>query len=649
MTFIERPHENEKTRALTYVSKLLEDAINSKEDRTEDIKELEDIQKLLSQKKYGLVWEQHAEKFEEYMKFNIPVFIEDTSKKIHKNTNKKDFNFIIEGDNLHSLLLLEKTHRESIDIIYIDPPYNTGNSLTYNDKRIGEDDSFIHSKWLSFMDRRLKIAKNLLNDQGLIFISIDDNEGYNLKVLCDEIFNAKNFMGSFSVTKAEGGGQAKYLVKGHDLILIYAKNLSHAKPLGKPKDIRGKTFEKEGEMYWIQEDAYRKVFGQYGNLHYEEILEFKDQKFKDDIDKKIATGDIILIDKGKEGHILGKVRKVSDDFSKYHSVLKQLNADGKNDLSAFGLEKLFDYPKPVNLIKELISGASFLRPGKLTVLDFFAGSGTTGQAVLEFIKETGRDVNFILCTNNEVSAKQKLSFVQHFGYLKNYTPGNQTTDSAIENKIELELLKKGITLEKMIEENKDLYQSYGICQSVTYPRIKKVISGFEWENKGTKILFKKKLSENVLKNIDAVFQSISDIKTRENYKNYKLKIDDMANLLLLAEVSKKESYPAIPSNVKYFKTELIDKQSDDLENRLLNNVKTLIELKHGIDLDDSDVAIITKRSDMKDLDVSELTTIYMRSQTHKMLDRKQLEELKGITIIDIPETFFPLEMKEAGL
>ena len=123
----------------------------------------------------------------------------------------------------------------------------------------------------------------------------------------------------------------------------------------------------------------------------------------------------------------------------------------------------------------------------------------------------------------------------------------------------------------------------------------------------------------------------------------------MANLLLLAEVSKKESYPAIPSNVKYLKTDFIDKQSDDLENRLLNNVKTLIELKHGIDLDDSDVAIITKRSDMKDLDVSELTTIYMRSQTHKMLDRKQLEELKGITIIDIPETFFPLEMKEAGL
>lgn len=648
MTFVERPHKNEKNRALSYVAKLLDEAI--KEERTGDIKELEEIQKLLSTKKYGLVWEEHAEKVEEDMKSNIPIFVEDESKKINSNHSSKDFNFILEGDNLHSLNLLEKTHRDNIDVIYIDPPYNTGNSLTYNDKRVGDDDVYKHSKWLSFMERRLKIAKNLLNEQGLIFISIDDNEGYNLKLLCDEIFNEKNFMGSFSITKAEGGGQAKYLVKGHDLLLIYAKNLSKTKPLGRPKDVRGKTFKKDGEIYWIQEDAYRKVFGKYGNLHYEEILEFEDQKFKNDIDKKIANGDIILLDKGKEGHILGKVRKLSDDYSKYHSVLKQLNSDGKNDLSAFGLKNTFDYPKPVNLIKELISGASFLRPGKLIVLDFFAGSGTTGQAVLEFTKESGRDVNFILCTDNEVSAKQKLKFVQHFGYLKTYNPSTQTQDSSIEKKIGSELLKNGITLEKIIEENEDTYQSYGICQSVTYPRIKKVISGFDWKNKGHKILFKKKLSENVLQNMDVVLRKISDIKTNESYSNYKLKIDDTANLVLSAEVKVNEHYNAIPSNIKYFKTDFINKQADNLEHSLLDNVKTLIELKHGIDLeDDSDVAIVAKRSDIKELDLSKLSTIYMRSQTHKMLDRQQLEELNEIKIIDIPETFFPLEMKEAGL
>jgi len=649
MTFVERPHENEKDRALSYVSSLLNQFRNTKEDRTADIQELESIAKILATKKYGLVWEEHAEKVEEYMKSNIPIFVEDRSKKINRNPNSENFNFILEGDNLHSLHLLEKTHRNKIDMIYIDPPYNTGNSLTYNDKRVGEDDVYIHSKWLSFMERRLKISRNLLNEQGLIFISIDDNEGYNLKVLCDEIFNEKNFMGSFSITKAEGGGQAKYLVKGHDLILIYAKNLSKTKPLGRPKDVRGSTFEKNGEIYWIQEDAYRKVFGKYGNLHYEEILEFKDQKFKDDIDKKIADGDIILLDKGKEGHILGKVRKLSNDYSKYHSVLKQLNSDGKNDLSAFGLEDIFDYPKPVNLIKELIAGTAFLRPGKLTVLDFFAGSGTTGQAVLEFAKESGRDVSFILCTNNEVSAKQKLKFVQHFGNLKTYNPSNQTSDSAIERKINLELNKKNTTLAKMIEENEDTYQSYGICQSVTYPRIKDVIYGFDRKNKGNKILFKKRLSESVLKKIDPILEKIEEIKENEPYSNYKLKIDDTANLVLSTEVKANDHYNAISSNVKYFKTDFVEKQTPDLENILLDNVKTLIELKYGISLEYSNIAIVTKRRDIEYLDVSNLSTIYMRSQTHKMLDRQQLEVLKEIKIIDIPEAFFPMEMREAGL
>lgn len=105
----------------------------------------------------------------------------------------------------------------------------------------------------------------------------------------------------------------------------------------------------------------------------------------------------------------------------------------------------------------------------------------------------------------------------------------------------------------------------------------------------------------------------------------------------------------IPMNLKYFNTDFIDKNAENLENSLLNNVKTLIELKHGIDLNDSNIAIVTKRRDMDELDLDNLSTIYMRSQTHKMLDRNQLEKLKDIKIIDIPETFFPLEMKEAGL
>lgn len=119
MTFIERPHENEKTRALTYVSKLLEDAINSKEDRTEDIKELEDIQKLLSRKKYGLVWEQHAEQFEADMKFNIPVFVENKSKKMHYDNDKLSIKIDksqFRYDSLSELNELKKHQENFIDL-----------------------------------------------------------------------------------------------------------------------------------------------------------------------------------------------------------------------------------------------------------------------------------------------------------------------------------------------------------------------------------------------------------------------------------------------------------------------------------------------------------------------------------------------------
>lgn len=643
--FNERPRKNEKDGAITYVQELLKQAREDR--RNEDVDKLENLVRLLNTKKYGLVWEEHAELVEEEMKTKIPVFIEDETKKIVGNPDSEDYNFLLEGDNLHSLYLLQKTHKGRVDIIYIDPPYNTENSLTYNDSRVSSEDSYRHSKWLSFMERRLRIAQQLLSDQGLIFISIDDNEGYNLKMLADEIFDEDNFMGSFSITKAEGGGQAKYIVKGHDLVLIYAKNLSDAKPLGRAKDVRGKTFEKDGEIYWIQEDAYRKVFGQYGNLHYEEILEHRDQKFKDDIDKKIKEGEIILLNKGEGGHILGKVRKLSDDYSKYHSVLKQLNSDGKTDLLAFGLDSEFDYPKPVNLIKELISGAAFLRSGKLTVLDFFAGSGTTGQAVLEFIKETGRtDITFILCTNNEVSSKQKLKFIQSLGYLRDYAASPQTSDSAIDNKISSELSKHQLLLEELIEDRHEEYDSYGICQSVTYPRLKKVNSGFTWAKAGKKILFKKKLTEKNLKQMDEFLSSIEKTKKQEGYEKYKVKLDDMGNLVLEADIKENEKYNPIPFNLKYFRTDFVvrDEFPDvTLEYELLNYVTPLVELEFGVDISNPKVQVILSEDQLDEMDESDFvenSTIFFHPEIFFDAKQESILRKKNITKQEIPHYYF---------
>ena len=152
------------------------------------------IENELTKKKYGLIWEEHEERVDKELETQIPTFEEIKDKEIVSNLNEK-FNFLLEGDNLHSLYLLEKTHKEKIDVIYIDPPYNTGNNdFTYGDETLSKEDEYKHSKWLSFMERRLTISKNLLSDRGFVFISIDDNEFANLRLLCDSIFGEENFI-----------------------------------------------------------------------------------------------------------------------------------------------------------------------------------------------------------------------------------------------------------------------------------------------------------------------------------------------------------------------------------------------------------------------------------------------------------------------
>lgn len=147
---------------------------------------------LRKQKKYGLVWEDKPEDVEERLREDLPVLIEDASKAIISDDADAPNHILIEGDNLEALTALAYTHEGKIDVIYIDPPYNTGNKdFVYNDKFVDKEDSYRHSKWLSFMNKRLRIAKQLLSDRGVIFISIDDNEQAQLKLLCDEIFGVK--------------------------------------------------------------------------------------------------------------------------------------------------------------------------------------------------------------------------------------------------------------------------------------------------------------------------------------------------------------------------------------------------------------------------------------------------------------------------
>lgn len=218
--------EKKRQRMLDFLDTLK--AKNKDDDKT--LIAINEIENTLNEKKYGLVWEQHEEAVDVEMQTHIPVFTENKDREITAAPGEA-YNFLLEGDNLHSLRLLEKTHKGKIDVIYIDPPYNTGkkDDFIYNDIYVDKDDAFRHSKWLSFMSKRLKIARNLLSERGVIFIQISDIELAQLKCLCDEIYGESNFLNIVNVNMkniagASGGGEDKKLKKNCEYILIYAKN-----------------------------------------------------------------------------------------------------------------------------------------------------------------------------------------------------------------------------------------------------------------------------------------------------------------------------------------------------------------------------------------------------------------------------------------
>lgn len=207
--------------------------INGLEGLTNDEKS-ELIKLLRSQKKYGLVWEDKPEDAEQRMVNEQPVLVEVPGRAIISNDAEAPNHILIEGDNLEALTALSYTHAGKIDVIYIDPPYNTGNKdFMYNDSFVDKEDGFRHSKWLSFMDKRLRIAKKLLSDDGVIYISIDDNEVSALTFLCDEIFGEQNHLTTFhiQVRYAEKSlNEEKAFKPLMEYVLFYAKNASVFEP-----------------------------------------------------------------------------------------------------------------------------------------------------------------------------------------------------------------------------------------------------------------------------------------------------------------------------------------------------------------------------------------------------------------------------------
>ena len=328
-------------------------------------------------------------------------------------------NLYIEGDNLEVLKLLQRGYLGKVKMIYIDPPYNTGNDFVYEDDfamsgeemdeamgNLDEEGNRLrpnldsnpryHSDWCSMIYSRLLVARTLLSNDGVIFISIDDNEVHHLRKICDEVFGANNFVAEIVHQRAKGGGQAKYIVRGHDYILIYGKTISEVS-LSRRKVIQQKTIEINGELYIKNDDVIRKQFGKYDKskgdrrCFYEQIIEYKGEEKKKEIDSLIKRGELFLEPNSEGMNTICRYEKVSEAKSKLYSIIKVLSEEGKKDLDELGVIG-FSYPKPVKLITQIIDAST--SPDSL-ILDFFSGSATTAHAVMQLNAEDGGKRKYI--------------------------------------------------------------------------------------------------------------------------------------------------------------------------------------------------------------------------------------------------------------
>lgn len=340
----------------------------------------------------------------------FPVLKEVRSKEVVSD-KKCQTHILIEGDNYHSLAVLNFTHQEAIDVIYIDPPYNTGNKdFKYTDSFKGDyvdkDDPFRHSKWLSFMEKRLKLAQNLLKETGFIFISIDDNEQAPLRLLCDEIFGESNFIANIVRKRRDSQANlSKNISTIHEYLLCYAKSsnaqlkrlkqeIDEAKYTNVDKDKRGPYVtmpctNKGGSRYEIVTPK--------GERHLDEW------RFKKETYLKLVEDDRIVFPRGGRGKPRYKLflseKNESGIIANSWWDDVATNQEATTELKQFfDNEVVFNNPKPVELIKKIVKLST---DENSIILDFMAGSGTTGHAILDLNKEDGGNREFILCTNNE--------------------------------------------------------------------------------------------------------------------------------------------------------------------------------------------------------------------------------------------------------
>ena len=345
---------------------------------------------------------------------------------------------LIEGDNLHALTALTFTHEGKVDVIYTDPPYNTGNKdFKYNDSFVDREDSNRHSKWLSFMHKRLQIAKRLLSEKGVIFISIDDNEVAQLKIQCDEIFLEQNFIGIINWQRAYSPkNQSKKISKDVEYIICYAKNYEATDfsllPRTEKMNNRYKNPDNDSRGPWKPGDLIANE--ERKNGHYI-IVGPKGNKFDSPPGKhwSFAQDKMEALQKdnrlffGKEGTAIPSLKQFLTEVQQGRKASTLFlhdeaghNDEAKKELKEFfnQSDELFSTPKPTRLIKQLLRLSINKNP---IVLDFFAGSGTTLQSIITLNNEDGQNRQCILVTNNENNICEEITYERNRKVIQGYT------------------------------------------------------------------------------------------------------------------------------------------------------------------------------------------------------------------------------------
>ena len=385
----------------------------------------------------------------------------DSTGKPYCSSGSRDWNttenLYIEGDNLDVLKLLQESYLGKVKMIYIDPPYNTGNDFVYRDdfKQSREDydeeagatnedgerlfkntetNGRFHSDWCSMIYPRLVLARNLLRDDGVIFISIDDNEVAQLRKICDEVFGEENFITNFIWHSSTGGGiRAKYVNISHQHILMYAKSISYLGTLYAPLSDEAVSMYKDRDdrgLYRDKDFAWKNT-GNNPNQRYSitcpdgeiispksgYLLRFIRERFDQELSsgtvsfKRSKTGPFVKLDGSQANWNIYIKKYLGEAEGAPTSVLPRslvgLNNDGTSDIQNIFGERVFGFPKSVRLLNYILKVGT---DKDSIVLDFFSGSATTAHAVMKLNVEDSGNRKFIMVQLPEVTDEKSEAF-----------------------------------------------------------------------------------------------------------------------------------------------------------------------------------------------------------------------------------------------